>query len=63
MKLRIPLHAEIVLPDVPYDIRLSDGSLIETGRISDEGLYEIGKQWVENLIELAHAQRKQRGIK
>lgn len=58
MKLKIPLHAEIYIPDTPHDFLLSDGSKINVGSVSDEGLYQIGMQWVENLIEMANAQRK-----
>lgn len=55
--MKITVHAIIEIPNPPNFFRMEGGQTIPISAISEDGLYEIGKQWTEALIKRASEQK------
>jgi len=56
--MKISVTATIEIPTVPNFLRLASGQTIPVSAITEEGLREIGKEWIEALIVRAKEQSK-----
>jgi electron transfer flavoprotein alpha/beta subunit len=56
----LTVKAEIKVPRVPNFLRMTDGQSLPICAVTEEDLRKLGAVWIENLIERAREQAKDR---
>lgn len=54
----LTVKAEVELPRVPNFLRMADGQTIPVSAITEEGLRQLGAEWITALIANAKRQRE-----
>ena len=57
MSKTLRITAEIEIPRVPNFLTMTDGQTIPISAITEDSLRELGKLWIEALIERAKEQQ------
>jgi len=54
MDMKIQVEAKVLIPDVPKEIKFTNGQSMPIESLSENALMKIGKQWTKNLVLAAH---------
>ncbi len=46
----LTVSMSVEIPRVPNFLRTSDGKTVPLYAVTEDGLRELGKQWIENLV-------------